>query len=95
MKLFHSMTVLTVFSTLAIGMSGCQVVKPAEDDLKSRAQTSIGKPVTDISNIRNDFNTTYFSVKTAGGEYTCELPSGPMVALASMGMGAGAQCTKQ
>ena len=95
MKLFHSMMVLTVFGTLAIGMTGCQVVKPAESDLKNRAQTRIGKPVTDISNIRNDFNTTYFTVKTAGGEYSCELPSGPMVALGSMGMGLGAQCNKQ
>lgn len=68
MKLFHSMTVLSVFGTLAIAMFGCQVVKPAESDLKSRAQTSIGKPVTDISNIRNDFNTTHFNVKTTDGE---------------------------
>lgn len=62
------MTVLTVFGTLAIGMFGCQAVNPAGNDLRSRAQISIGKPVTDFSNIRNDFNTTYFSVNTADAE---------------------------
>lgn len=69
--------------------------KAGESDLKNRAQTTIGKPVIKVSNIRSDFNTTFYTAQTESGEYTCELPSGPMVALGSMGMGLGAQCTKQ
>ncbi|WP_019410467.1 hypothetical protein [Pseudomonas psychrophila] len=94
MKSFYTLTALTILSALALGLSGCQVVKPSENNLKERAQTTIGKPITSISNVRNDFNTTFFTVKTDAGAYTCQLPSGPMVALASMGMGLGAHCTK-
>ncbi|WP_277962860.1 hypothetical protein [Pseudomonas sp. RIT-To-2] len=86
---------LTLLASSTLGLAGCQVVKPSENDLKSRAQTSIGKPITRISNVRNDSSTTYFTANTASAEYSCELPSGPMVALGSMGMGMGAQCTKQ
>lgn len=95
MKLLNTIPALTLFGALALGLAGCQTVKPGETDLKNRAQTSIGKPVIKVSNIRSDFNTTFFAAQTATGEYSCELPSGPMVALASMGMGLGAQCTKQ
>lgn len=95
MKLFYKISSFTVFGALAFSLTGCQVIKPAESDLESRAQTTIGKPITNVSNVRNDFSTTYFTAKTATAEYACETPSGPMVALASMGMGLGAQCTKQ
>ncbi|MFP3517926.1 hypothetical protein SB766_17220 [Pseudomonas sp. SIMBA_077] len=95
MKSFNTLIALTALGTLAIGLSGCQVIKPAERDLKDRAETHIGNPVTQITNIRSDFNTTFFTAKTTSGTYTCQLPSGPMVALSSMGMGLGAQCTKQ
>ncbi|WP_416146737.1 hypothetical protein, partial [Pseudomonas veronii] len=95
MKLSYTVTALTVLATLVVGLTGCQVIKPTENDLKSRAQNTIGKPITNISNVRSDFNTTYFTAKTSTGEYACELPSGPGVALGSMGMGLGAQCTKQ
>lgn len=91
----RTVPVLILFATVALAVSGCQIVKPGESDLKDRAQTTIGKPVIKVSNIRNDFNTTYYTAQTDGGEYKCELPSGPMVALGSMGMGLGAQCTKQ
>ncbi|KQB52806.1 hypothetical protein AQS70_13210 [Pseudomonas endophytica] len=95
MKSFNTLIALTIMGTLAIGLSGCQVIKPAESDLKEKAETQLGNPVTEITNIRSDFNTTYFTAKTASGSYACQLPSGPMVALGSMGMGLGAQCTKQ
>ncbi|QKZ03326.1 hypothetical protein [Pseudomonas eucalypticola] len=86
---------LIILASSTLGLAGCQVMKPTPDDLKSRAQTSIGKPVTKISNVRDDSSTTYFTANTATAEYSCELPSGAMVALGSMGMGMGAQCTKQ
>ncbi|MDE1167181.1 MAG: hypothetical protein PW845_17830 [Pseudomonas sp.] len=95
MKQLRTPLTLTLFSALVLGLGGCQVVKPSENDLKSRAQTSIGKPVSKISNVRNDSSTTYFTANTGSAEYACELPSGAMVALGSMGMGMGAQCTKQ
>jgi hypothetical protein len=95
MKPFRTAHSLALLGTLMLGLAGCQVIKPTEDDLKSRAQTSIGKPISHISNVRNDSSTTYFTARTATGDYACELPSGAMVALGSMGMGMGAQCTKQ
>lgn len=91
----RAIPVLALFATMALAVTGCQTVKPGESDLKNRAQTTIGKPVIKVSNIRSDFNTTFYTAQTESGEYTCELPSGPMVALGSMGMGLGAQCTKQ
>ncbi|CAI8935683.1 MULTISPECIES: hypothetical protein [Pseudomonas] len=83
---------LTLLSALLVALAGCQTMKPNEDRLKTTAQTTIGEPVTKISNVRNDNSATYFIASTASGDYNCELPSGVMVGIASMGMGMSAHC---
>lgn len=86
MKLHIPLCKMTVVSALLLGIAGCQTVKPTEASMKERAQTVIGKPVTKIDNIRNDSTLTYYTAYTPAGEYNCELPSGVIIAVASMGM---------
>lgn len=85
MKL-QSLSTLTVIGALLIGVTGCQTAKPTEASMKERAQTVIGKPVSKIDNIRNDSTLTYYTAYTPAGEYNCELPSGAIIAVASMGI---------
>ncbi|MGY4659892.1 hypothetical protein ACVWZ9_000686 [Pseudomonas chlororaphis] len=88
---------LALLSILALALGGCAIAKPSNDDLKNRAQTTLGKPVTTVSNVRSDASQTYFTASTSNGEYNCILPSGGMVAFASMGgvVALPAECTKQ
>ena len=86
MKLQLSLAKITVLGALLLGASGCQTAKPTEDSMRERAQTVIGQPVTKIGNIRNDSTLTYYTAYTAAGEYNCELPSGAIIAVASMGI---------
>ncbi|MBC3271142.1 hypothetical protein HU765_14465 [Pseudomonas sp. SWRI81] len=83
MKIYANLTVITA---LLIGLAGCQTIKPSEASMKERAQTVIGKPVSKIDNIRNDSTLTYYTAYTPAGEYNCQLPSGALVAVASMGI---------
>ncbi|MBV4458828.1 MULTISPECIES: hypothetical protein [Pseudomonas] len=86
MKLHSRLCKLAVIGALLAGAAGCQTAKPTEDSMKERAQTVIGQPVTKIANVRSDSTLTYYTAYTAGGEYNCELPSGAIVAVASMGI---------
>lgn len=97
MKLHSSVRPLVLFSALAFALGGCAIAKPSNNDLKNRAQTTIGKPVSTVSNVRSDASQTYFTANTSNGGYECVLPSGGMVAFASMGgvVALPAQCTKQ
>ncbi|NMY67940.1 hypothetical protein [Pseudomonas sp. WS 5414] len=97
MKLHSSVRPLTLLSVLALALGGCAIAKPSNDDLKNRAQTTLGKPVSTVSNVRSDASQTYFTASTSHGEYDCVLPSGGMVAFATMGgaVALPAQCTKQ
>lgn len=97
MKLHSSVRPLALFSALALALGGCAIAKPSNDDLKNRAQTTIGKPVSTVSNVRSDASQTYFTANTSNGGYECVLPSGGMVAFATMGgaVALPAQCTKQ
>lgn len=97
MKLHSSVRPLTLLSILTLALGGCAIAKPSNDDLKNRAQTTLGKPVSTVSNVRSDASQTYFTASTSNGEYDCVLPSGGMVAFATMGgaVALPAQCTKQ
>lgn len=97
MKLHSSVRPLTLLSALALTLGGCAIAKPSNDDLKNRAQITLGKPVSTVSNVRSDASQTYFTASTSNGEYDCVLPSGGMVAFATMGgaVALPAQCTKQ
>ena len=86
MKLHANLTKIAVFGALLLGVAGCQTVKPTEASMKDRAQTVIGKPVSKIDNIRSDSTLTYYTAYTPAGEYNCELPSGAIIAVASMGI---------
>ncbi|RON97647.1 MULTISPECIES: hypothetical protein [Pseudomonas] len=86
MKLHANLTKIAVFGAVLLSVAGCQTVKPTEASMKERAQTVIGKPVSKIDNIRNDSTLTYYTAYTPAGEYNCELPSGVIIAVASMGM---------
>ncbi|WP_454563962.1 hypothetical protein [Pseudomonas sp. AIG] len=86
MKLHANLTKIAVFGAVLLGVAGCQTVKPTEASMKERAQTVIGKPVSKIDNIRNDSTLTYYTAYTTAGEYNCELPSGVIIAVASMGI---------
>lgn len=97
MKPHSSLRPLALLSVLALALGGCAIAKPSNDDLKNRAQTTLGKPVNTVSNVRSDASQTYFTASTSNGAYDCVLPSGGMVAFASMGgvVALPAQCTKQ
>ncbi|CAI8851147.1 Lipoprotein [Pseudomonas sp. IT-232MI5] len=86
MKLPANLTKIAVFGAVLLSVAACQTVKPTEASMKERAQTVIGKPVSKIDNIRNDSTLTYYTAYTPAGEYNCELPSGVIIAVASMGM---------
>jgi hypothetical protein len=86
MKLHPTLGKLTVVGALLLGVAGCQTAKPTEASMKERAQTVIGKPVSKIDNIRSDSTLTYYTAYTPAGEYNCELPSGAIIAVASMGI---------
>ncbi|MBC8997213.1 hypothetical protein IAI51_11795 [Pseudomonas sp. N40(2020)] len=86
MKLHAHLYKVTVVSALLLGLVGCQTIKPTEASMKERAQTVIGKPVSKIDNIRNDSTLTYYTAHTPAGEYNCQLPSGAIIAVASMGI---------
>ena len=86
MKLHANLTKIAVFGAVLLGVAGFQTVKPTEASMKERAQTVIGKPVSKIDNIRSDSTLTYYTAYTPAGEYNCELPSGAIVAVASMGI---------
>ncbi|WP_025111618.1 hypothetical protein [Pseudomonas sp. H1h] len=86
MKLPANLYKVAIVCTLLVGASGCQTAKPTEASMKERAQTVIGKPVSKIDNIRSDSTLTYYTAYTPAGEYNCELPSGAIVAVASMGI---------
>ncbi|MCY7261326.1 MULTISPECIES: hypothetical protein [Pseudomonas] len=97
MKLQSSLRPFALISALALTLGGCAIAKPSNDDLKNRAQITIGKPVSTVSNVRSDASQTYFTANTSNGGYECVLPSGGMVAFATMGgaVALPAQCTKQ
>ncbi|BBP71455.1 hypothetical protein PHLH6_34590 [Pseudomonas sp. Seg1] len=86
MKLHTQLCKVAVVGALLIGVGGCQTVKPSEASMKERAQTVIGKPVSKIDNVRSDSTLTYYTAYTPAGEYNCELPSGAIIAVASMGI---------
>ncbi|MFZ3279736.1 hypothetical protein [Pseudomonas sp.] len=86
MKLHTNLCKIALVGAVLLGMAGCQTVKPTEASMKERAQTVIGKPVSKIDNIRNDSTLTYYTAYTPVGEYNCELPSGVIIAVASMGI---------
>ncbi|MCE1114415.1 MULTISPECIES: hypothetical protein [Pseudomonas] len=68
------------------GLAGCQTAKPSPETLKQRAEITLGTPVNQVSKVRNDSNTTYFTASTAKGQYDCQVPSGGLVAVAGMGI---------
>jgi len=86
MKLHTNLCKIAVVGAMLLGVAGCQTVKPTEASMKERAQTVIGKPVSKIDNVRNDSTLTYYTADTPAGEYNCELPSGVIIAVASMGI---------
>jgi len=86
MKLPANLCKIALIGALLIGASGCQTAKPTEASMKERAQTVIGKPVSKIDNVRSDSTLTYYTAYTPAGEYNCELPSGAIIAVASMGI---------
>ncbi|MBK5528984.1 hypothetical protein JFT91_14615 [Pseudomonas sp. TH08] len=86
MKVHLHLCKVAVVGALLTGVAGCQTAKPSEASMKERAQTVIGKPVSKIDNIRSDSTLTYYTAYTPAGEYNCELPSGAIVAVASMGI---------
>ena len=86
MKLHSNLCKVAIVGALMLGASGCQTAKPSEASMKERAQTVIGKPVSKIDNIRSDSTLTYYTAYTPAGEYNCELPSGAIIAVASMGI---------
>lgn len=97
MKLHSNIRSITLLSGLVLALAGCAVAKPSNDDLRNRAQLTIGKNVTSVSNVRNDNTQTYFTANTSVGGYNCVLPSGGMVAFASMGglVSMPAECNKE
>ena len=86
MKVLSHLCKIAVVGALLTGVAGCQTAKPSEASMKERAQTVIGKPVSKIDNIRSDSTLTYYTAYTPAGEYNCELPSGAIIAVASMGI---------
>ena len=86
MKLHTHLSKIAAVGAMLLGVAGCQTAKPTEASMKERAQTVIGKPVSKIDNIRSDSTLTYYTAYTSAGEYNCELPSGAIIAVASMGI---------
>ncbi|MDD0973944.1 hypothetical protein [Pseudomonas fontis] len=87
---------IALFTLLAATLAGCQTNKPNEASLKNRAEITLGEPISRVSNVRSDNSTTYFTASAASGEYSCESPSGPMFAFASMGIiDPGAFCSEK
>jgi hypothetical protein len=86
MKLHTNLSKIAAVGAMLLGVAGCQTAKPTEASMKERAQTVIGKPVSKIDNIRSDSTLTYYTAYTPAGEYNCELPSGAIIAVASMGI---------
>lgn len=86
MKLHTHLSKIAAVGAMLLGVAGCQTAKPTEASMKERAQTVIGKPVSKIDNIRSDSTLTYYTAYTPAGEYNCELPSGAIIAVASMGI---------
>ncbi|MBC2656002.1 hypothetical protein H7A76_11195 [Pseudomonas sp. MSSRFD41] len=97
MKLHPNVRSFTLLSGLVVALAGCAVASPSNDDLKNRAQLTIGKNVTSVSNVRSDNSQTYFTANTSAGGYNCVLASGGMVAFASMGgvISMPAECNKE
>ncbi|WP_194790772.1 hypothetical protein [Pseudomonas sp. UFMG81] len=77
-----SLALLAVLASLA----GCQTASPSADTLKQRTEVTLGTPVSQVSNLRNDSNTTYYTASTSKGRYDCQVPSGGLVAVAGMGL---------
>lgn len=77
-----SLALLAVFA----GLAGCQTASPSADTLKQRTEVTLGVPVSKVSNLRSDSNTTYFTASTSKGQFDCQVPSGGLVAVAGMGI---------
>ena len=81
-------TLLKPLAVLAMigALSACQTINPSTDTLKQRSEIAWGTPVTKVSNVRSDSTITYFTATTAKGEFNCQMPSGAIVAVGSMGI---------
>ncbi|MCW2293577.1 hypothetical protein M2262_003627 [Pseudomonas sp. BIGb0408] len=65
---------------LAPAVVGCQSVKPDVNTLQQRAQTAIGEPVSQVSNIRSRGQSTYFNDHTTASIVTPQLSLCPRLA---------------
>lgn len=89
MPLPVQLTRAALIGALLVGVTACSNIKPTEDNLKILAETNIGEPVKNISNVRSDSSQTYYTARTASGDYNCSVPSGAsggLYTVASFGM---------
>ncbi|MEN5139509.1 hypothetical protein DMX11_16005 [Pseudomonas sp. LB-090624] len=77
---------LVLSATLLVGIAGCQTINPTEDTLKQRTEFILNTKVSKVSDVRNDSTLTYYTATTAKGQYECQMPSGAIVAVGSMGL---------
>ncbi|MFK0310378.1 hypothetical protein ACIQUF_03960 [Pseudomonas sp. NPDC090233] len=77
---------LLLSAVVLVGVAGCQTIKPSDDTLKERAEFALNTKVSKVADVRSDSTLTYYTVTTAKGEYNCQIPSGAIVAVGSMGL---------
>ncbi len=65
---------------LALAVVGWQSVKPDVNTLQRRAQTAIGEPVSQVSNVRSGGQSTYFNAHTTPSIVTPQLSLCPRLA---------------
>ncbi|BDM22902.1 hypothetical protein KMS_R26590 [Pseudomonas sp. LRP2-20] len=77
---------LLLSAAVLFTVAGCQTIKPSDQTLKERAEFALNTPVSKVTNVRSDSTITYYTATTAKGEYNCQMPSGAIVAVGSMGL---------
>jgi hypothetical protein len=62
-------------AAVGLALTGCAAAKPLPDTaLRDAAGTVVGKPITSVSNVRQDDELTYFDAQASDGTtYACSV----------------------